>query len=249
VESEDPTRRLDGWPPSHPSPPVPPPREYGSPGVDHDRHWVWAVLGGVVAIAIFAGGGVWLLSGSGEEEPAAAEPTSAAPSEPESAPASPSSTPVAASPPAAPARCWDGAEAPTVAECSLPEGAAGLAWLFPQVAGQQCRPPKPAGAGVVLRLLCSTKLPDGTKVQLGYYQWESVPAADAYYDAQALDRADGSGFHGWSAKIGERTKAAVLYADAPYSRTLVYRTASGGSAELQHIQPRPPDQVRGEPGA
>lgn len=249
MESEEPTRRADAWPPPHPSPPPPPPRAYGSPGNDEDYRWIWAVVGGLVAIALFAGGGVWLLSGSDDEEPAAvvSPTTSAPPSVSESA--APSPVADTSQPPPPQARCWDASSAPTVEACSMPDGPAGLAWVFPQLVGQQCRPPKQGGPGVVVRVLCSSTLPDGTKVQLGYYQWESVAAGDDYYDAQALTRADTPGFHGWTATLGQRTKAAVLYADAPYSRTLVFRTNSAASPELQHLQPRPPDQLRGQPAA
>jgi hypothetical protein len=129
----------------------------------------------------------------------------------------------------------------------MPEGAAGLAWLFPQLPGQQCRPPRQSGAGVVVRVLCSTTLPDGTTVRVGYYQFDSVSAGDAYYDVQGLNRHDDNGFHVWSARLGNRTKKAVLYAEAPYGRTLMFRTDSGDSSQLQHLQPRSPDRVRGEP--
>jgi hypothetical protein len=130
----------------------------------------------------------------------------------------------------------------------MPDGAAGLAWVFPQLVGQQCRPPRQGGdPGVVIRVLCSATLPDGTTVQLGYYQWASVDAGVAYYDAQGLARTDADGFHRWLARLGKRTKKAVLYADAPYSRTLVFRTRAAGSPELQHLQPRPPGRLRGEP--
>ena len=202
-----------------------------------------------MAIALFAGGGVWLLSGPADDEPtAAATPTPSAPAT-EAAPATPSAVAATSDAPV-PARCWDASTAPRVEDCSLPDGAAGLAWVFPQLAGQQCRPPRAGGGpGVVVRVLCSAKLQDGTKVQLGFYQWESVAAGDAYYDAQRLGRADTAGFHGWTTKIGKRTKSAVLYADAPYSRTLVFRTGSEFSPELQHLEPRPPDQLRGEPAA
>jgi hypothetical protein len=101
----------------------------------------------------------------------------------------------------------------------------------------------------VVRVLCSATLRDGTTVKVGYFQWESVQAGDAYYDGQGLNRADANGFHGWTARRGKRIKTAVLYAEAPYSRTLMFRASAAGSDELQHLQPRAPEHVRGEPVA
>jgi hypothetical protein len=210
--------------------------------------WAWIALGGAVAITLFAGGGVWLLSSPTGEAPAEATSRSTAPAaEPGPQSATPSWSADTDEPSPSQARCWDGSQAEALDACSLPEGAAGLAWLFPQLPGQICRPPKQAGHGVVVRVLCSATLSDGSTVKAGYYQWESVAAADDYYDGQPLRRVDSEGFHGWRAVLGRRIKKAVLYADAPYSRTLMYRTSASGTPELQHLQPRAPEHVRGEP--
>lgn len=210
--------------------------------------WAWVALGGAVAITLFAGGGVWLLSSPTNEAPADATSRSTAAAV-EPAPQSVTPSPAAATdePPPSPARCWDGSQAEALEGCTVPEGAAGLAWLFPQLPGQTCRPPKQAGRGVVVRLLCSATLSDGTTVKAGYYQWDSVAAADDYYGGQRLRRVDARGFHGWRARLGQRIKKAVVYADAPYSRTLIYRASASGTTELKHLQPRPPERVRGEP--
>jgi hypothetical protein len=207
--------------------------------------WVWSLLGGAVAITVFAGGGFWLLSSPGDEGPPAVA-TPGTPATPAATSTGEAPAPVAQSSEAA-ARCWDGSAAAAVDDCSLPDGAAGLAWLFPQLPGQSCHAPRPGGHGVVVRLLCAARLSDGTTVRVGYYQWDSVAAADAYYGGQPLRRVDSEGFHGWRATIGLRIKKAVLYADAPYSRTLLYRVSASGSPELKHLQPRSPERVRGEP--
>lgn len=249
MDSEAPSGHGEAWPPPHPSPPLPPPREYGSPGTDEqDLRWLWGAVGGLVAIGLFAGVGVWLLGSSGDDAPAAAaSPSTSAPAPP-AQPEPETPTPVAGSAQPPPqARCWDGSVAPGVESCPMPDGAAGLAWVFPQLAGQRCRPPRQNGPGVVVRVLCSATLADGTKVQLGYYQWASVQDGLDYYDAQGLARTDADGFHDWTTTLGKRTKTAVLYAEAPYSRTLVFRTRSADSPELQHLQPRQPDRLRGEP--
>ena len=120
----------------------------------------------------------------------------------------------------------------------------GIVEVADPLSGQQCRPASTGGEpGVVVRVLCSAVLPDGTTVKLGYYQWDSVDTALAYYDAQGMRRNEVGQFHTWTARLGNRTKKAVLYADAPYSRTLLFRTSAAYSPELQRIGPRPPNKL------
>ena len=53
----------------------------------------------------------------------------------------------------------------------MPTGPAGLAWVFPHLAGQQCGQPT-SRPGVVAPGALLGRLSDGTAVQLGYYQWD-----------------------------------------------------------------------------
>jgi hypothetical protein len=165
---------------------------------------------------------------------------------------SPTPSAAASTPPTAPApapyRCWDGSDAQALKDCSRPTGDQGLHWVFPRMADQRCGKPTKTGPGVVLRILCSARLSDGNRIQLGYYQWDSVRAGIAFYGAQDLARTDGNGFHGWTGGADGTFKSALLYVAAPYSQTVTIPASSLATPEdLQLMQPRPPKQVRGEP--
>jgi hypothetical protein len=142
----------------------------------------------------------------------------------------------------------DGSDAQTLKDCSRPTGEQGLQWVFPHLADRRCGKPTTTGPGVVLRILCSAKLSDGSRIRLGYYQWKSVRAGIAFYAAQHLTRTDSDGFHGWTGGAGRSSKSALLYVAAPYSQTVTVPASAVASPEdLQLIRPRPPKQVRGEP--
>ncbi len=242
-EDEAPRSAVPGWPPPHPSPPLPPPREYGAPGTPLAwRPWLLGLLAAVVVGALVTVGVVVLIpddsaGGHAGRQPATSSSTSA----------SASSTPTAAPAPAA-YRCWDGSDAQTLKDCSRPTGEQGLRWVFPHLADQRCGKATTTGPGVVLRILCSARLADGSRIQLGYYQWDSVRAGVDFYGAQDLTRTDGNGFHGWTGGAGGTLKSALLYVASPYSQTVTLpATAVATPEDLQRMQPRPPKQVRGEP--
>ena len=167
-------------------------------------------------------------------------------SDPVTAPSSATPEPTPSS--SAPAvRCWDGSAAEQLAECSRPEGAAGLAWVFPNLAAQKCGAPTQTGQGVVLRILCVDRLTDGTRVQVGYYQWRSVRAGTAFYDGQGLTRADEGGFLRWTGGSGGTAKSAVLYDSAPFSITATFPAGLDAAVDAEILVLGPPDQLRGEP--
>jgi hypothetical protein len=242
------------WPPPHPSPPLPPPREYGAPGTPPGRQpWLVAVLAAMAVVALV--GGVLVVldlvrdDGPGGDPAAvrSGRPTgSASPSDqPTPAPTTAPTTPVAPA-----VRCWDGSSAERVADCSRPDGAAGLAWVFPNLAGQKCGDPTQTGPGVVLRVLCVDRLADGTRVQVGYYQWQSVRAGIAFYEGQGLARADSGGVLRWtgaSAGPPDIAKTAALYGNAPFSLTVTLPANAAPAADDDRIFAlRPPEQLRGE---
>jgi hypothetical protein len=120
--------------------------------------------------------------------------------------------------------------------------------VFPHLSDQHCGAPTRSGDGVVLRVLCTTKLHDGSRVQVGYYAWESVQDGVAFYEDQGLTASDGAGLRGWTGTSGDTFKSALMYVDAPFSQTVTLpATAAVGAKDLQMLSPRPPDQVRGEP--
>jgi hypothetical protein len=238
----------DPWPPPHPSPPLPPPREYGSPGTPPDRHpWLWFAVGTVTVAALLAYGLVLVaraVGHDGVERSTATEPSPSATATPTPATPATSTTPT----PTPEVRCWDGTGAQRLRDCPEPSGPAGLAWVFPHLSEQKCGRPTDTAPGVVLRILCSARLSDGSRIQLGYYQWESVRAGVDFYEAQGLDRADANGFRSWSGRSGDTLKAALLYADAPFSQSVTFPAgAEAAQADLAILQPRPPRQLRGEP--
>ena len=169
-------------------------------------------------------------------------------SDPVTGPSSPAQASTPTTPAPAPqVRCWDGSVAEQPAQCSRPDGEAGLAWVFPNLAAQKCGAPTQTGAGVVLRILCVARLADGTRVQVGYYQWRSVRAGIAFYDGQGLARADEGGFHRWTGASGQTGKSAVLYAQAPFSVTATFPGAQAAAVDAEILVLRPADQLRGEP--
>ena len=248
MDSQNDAARGDAsWPPPHPSPPLPPPREYGAPGTQPSRHpWLVGLL---VAVAIGAVvGAVFLVRSFGDDGPGSSRgadrPTGSSSPTP-----APTPTPTAA--PAAAVRCWDGSTADQVARCSLPDGAAGLAWVFPRLADQKCGAATQTGPGVVLRILCVDRLADGTRVQVGYYQWKSVRAGIAFYGGQGLDRSDEGELHRWTGSSdgpAGTAKSALLYAHAPFSLTVTLPAAAQGAPDAGALLVvRPPEQLRGEP--
>jgi hypothetical protein len=242
-EDEAPRSAAPGWPPPHPSPPLPPPREYGAPGTPPDwRPWLWGLLAALVVGALVTVGLVVLLpDGDDDGGHAGRQPAT-------STSASPSSSSPPAAPAPAPYRCWDSSDAQSLKDCSRPTGEQGLHWVFPQLADQRCGKPTKTGPGVALRVLCSARLSDGSRVQLGYYQWDSVRAGVTFYGAQDLTRSDGNGFLGWTGDADGTLTSALLYAAAPYSQTVSFPARAKATQEdLQRMQPRPAKQVRGEP--
>jgi hypothetical protein len=244
VESQQNPPGAASWPQPHPSPPLPPPPEYGSPGSSPDRSWIWLVLGGAVVLAVAVVAGLSLLTTDGDDEPSSTVSTAVeAPTTAAAADASGTTTPTTA-----PIRCWDGTGEQALDDCSLPEGSTGLSWLFPHLAEQKCGSPSHSGPGVELRVICIARLSDGSPIRLGYYQWESVRAGIEFYDGQQLERSEDKGFHRWAGGDGDTLKSALLYVEAPYSLTVTLPSdAVASSADLAVLSPRPPGQLRGEP--
>jgi len=241
-DDEAPRPVAPGWPPPHPSPPLPPPREYGAPGTPLAwRPWLRGLLAVLVVGALVTVGLVLLLPGGNDDGGQAGRQPSTSTS------TSASASPTAPAPPA-PYRCWDGSEAQKVKDCSLPAGAPGLAWVFPAMANQNCGPSSSSGRGVVQRVLCVDKLADGNRIRIGYYEWESVDNGLQFYEDQDLVQAKDGGFHRFSGTSGDLVKAAALYRDAPFSFTItVAPDAAATPEEMAALASRPPEQVRGGP--
>ena len=251
-EDEAPRAAAPGWPPPHPSPPLPPPREYGAPGTPLAwRPWLLGLLAVLVAAGLVTVGLVVLLPGDHDDgghaagrQPAASTPTS-------------TSASAASTPPAAPApyRCWDGSEAQKLKDCSPPTGVEGLKWVFPAMAADKCgKASKDAGDGAVLRVLCRHALEDGTRIGVGYFEWSSVRAGKDFYGAQGLAPTKAKGpdgrpvAFGFFGVQGDTVKSANLLVDEPLSSTVTFPVSVTPTAQdVQALAPRPFDQLRGAP--
>ena len=247
-----------GWPPPHPSPPLPPPREYGSPGTAPARRpWlVPAVAAAAVAVVVVL---VLVLVHGSDDPDRATDPGASDSASTASAPATasdPSASETAGSAAAAAYTCWNGDTAASLDECGSPEGRAGLEWVFPSLAGQRCvdRPP-PAGSGNPdLRVLCVDRLPDGTRVQIGYFEWPEVDAGYDYYEGDGLERTDVEGASGevdvwqWFGAGDTAGKAAAMYAAEPLSVSITVADPDRRREVLDTlVAARPVDQLRGVP--
>ena len=240
MDPEEAARAAPGWPPPHPSPPLPPPREYGAPGTAPDWRWLWASLVVVVVGVLVAV--VLVVTAGGRDD--TADP---AVRQPGQTPGTGRASPTESATPA-PYRCWDGVAAQALRDCSRPSGEAGLRWVFPHLADERCSKPTTSRQGVVLRILCSARLSDGSRILLGYYEWVSVRVGADFYDGQRLVRSEGGGLHHWVGGTADTRKAAQLYVGAPFSLTVTLPAdAVASPADLDRLQPRAPAQLRGEP--
>jgi hypothetical protein len=248
-EHEAPRAAAPGWPPPHPSPPLPPPREYGTPGTPLAwRPWLWGALAAVVVGALVTVGLVLLLPDAGDEADhggaAGGQPTTSA-----------SATVASTSPaPAAPYRCWDGSDAQQLKECSHPTGVEGLRWVFPAMADDRCAKASKPGDGAELRVLCVHVLEDGTRAGVGYFEWSSVKAGKRFYGAQGLAPTKAKGPDGRPVSFGffgvedDQVKSASLFADEPLSFTITFPVGITPTAQdVRALSPRPVDQLRGAP--
>ena len=147
--------------------------------------------------------------------------------------------------PAAAYTCWDGAAADVLEDCTTPSGEAGLQWVFPAIAQARCGQAAAAG-GATTRVLCIARL-EGTKVQLGFFEWPAVPQGLAFYDGQGLSRTEATdGVVRWTGP----GKAATMYAAAPFSVTVTYPEDAGLSPDqLAAFEPRPAAELTGVPAS
>ena len=249
MDPEAPRRTAQsGWPQPHPSPPLAPPREYGTPGTPLPwRPWLWGSFAALAAVALVAVGLGVLLPGDDDGGHAGGQPdASTSPSATES---------TSAAPPPAPYQCWDGKEAQQLTDCPPPTGVAGLKWVFPAMAGEKCGKVTKDGAdGSVLRVLCRHVLVDGTRIGVGYFQWRSVEDGQEFYGAQGLapteaEAPDGRPVaYGFFGVQGDTVKSANLFVDEPLSSTVTFpASVSPTAADVQALSPRPYDQLRGAP--
>lgn len=238
------------WPVHHPSPPLPPPRGYGTPGEPPSRTpyvlGVISVLSLLVAVAL-----VFAVFGDDDGPEDASQPASGAGAPTPVGPPKASPTDGGAEDPGdpEPVTCWDGEGAGSVDDCSLPTGLVGLQWVFPSLTNYKCASPSAEpGDGATTRVLCLTRLADGSRAQVGYFEWGTVDQAAAFYASQGLTRTDENGLIRWTGAAGASAKLGVMYDSAPFSVTLIYSAAVVLTPEdLADLYPRPADELKGVP--
>ncbi|PWN01113.1 hypothetical protein DJ010_19875 [Nocardioides silvaticus] len=178
-------------PPTAPPPtqPTPEPPPASPPPVERDRSRpmrpsIVLLVAAAVVAALIGAGGVMLLLGGDDDEPTEAKErsragagtaTDDAPTSP--ANTEPSNTGATKEPPQF--RCWNG-DGPVnrLADCPLPSGPDGMAWVFPSVLDDGCS--VRAGAARATEADC-IELVEGSEVRFHYSEWRSRAALEAYY--------------------------------------------------------------------
>jgi hypothetical protein len=190
------------------------------------------LLLGATAVAGYA-----LLGDDAAEVTANDRPAVAAGTEDDSPTAEPTPTdaPTTTEPPAstapttapASARCWDGSRETRLRDCRPPTGQRGLRWVFPQLDRTTCSGSHRSATRPQI-WSCTGYLADGTAIALNYSQWYRVAPGVAHYDRDSYDKEtlDNGLVRWWIISRTGDYKAALMYADAPWSVT-VYAPTEG----------------------
>ena len=207
----------------------------------------------VVLLLVGGGVGAWALTRDDDSsQPAAAPPVTDPPagdlpSEGTSTDVVPS--PSAVAPAVPPVTCWDGSTTERVANCSVPQGRAGLRYVFPGMRGQEC---SRLGASPTIDrtalVQCVAYLDDGTAIKINYSQWGSVASANDHYSGK-LDSARGPrGLQRWIGQVRGQYNGAQVYRDEPFSTSTYAPTEAALLEALGSVaQGRQPESIRGRP--
>jgi hypothetical protein len=221
------------------------------------------VMVGVVAAALVAialGGYAIASGGSDPDEPSASREPSTGPAETAAAPdPTPTAGVVGGTQTASAFTCWDGAEVGSSDQCKPPHGTRAIYWIFPGMAGQNCRPRTadntPGRAELVECYL------DDRRVRIHLSLWDRADAAISHYTIQeALGQpqvtTDANGIptlYGWNGAAqdpGYPYKGVLLWPTHAYSAAVyVANNAELASvlADPTLLKPVPDDQYLGTP--
>lgn len=187
-------------PPAYPTPPAYAPQPANQPVYQQPpatapprrpvRPSVVLLAGAAVVAALIGAGGVVLLLGGDDDPTEAREPsrTVDAAATADADPSPPTSTEpgtaVTSEPPEF--RCWNG-DGPVerLADCSLPTGPDGLAWVFPSVLHDGCS--VRTGAARATEADCIEDI-EGADVRFHYSEWRSRAALEDYYGRNEIER-------------------------------------------------------------
>ena len=133
-------------------------------------------------------------------------------------------------------------------ECSYPSGVAGLEWMFKEPRG--CAQESGNAARLTV-LVCTLSTPNGNAT-LRYIHWSSVRTAKSAfrdeYDGRPATWRDWG--HKWTAESPRRRvveRRVHLYADGPYSVTVLGESNRAFTSGLDAVRYRKPDNIRGKP--
>ena len=254
-------------PPPPPSPLLPPPLSalappltgppppLGGPPRPARRSGRVVLVLAVVLLLVGGGVGAWALTRDDDSsQPAAAPPVTDPPADGGDLPSEGTSTDVVPSPSAVapavpPVTCWDGSTTERVANCSVPQGRAGLRYVFPGMRGQEC---SRLGASPTIDrtalVQCVAYLDDGTAIKINYSQWGSVASANDHYSGK-LDSARGPrGLQRWIGQVRGQYNGAQVYRDEPFSTSTYAPTEAALLEALGSVaQGRQPESIRGRP--
>lgn len=220
----------------------------------HARNAVMVGLVLVSLAAIVLGGlAIARLGSEDADQPAdtAAEPTAEA--APPSAEVPPAPAPVPA--PAATFTCWNGTAVPAADQCPAPSGDRGIDWVFPGVAGENCRPKRQDATPGRSKLVECRFRGDDAVVLLSF--WKRTPKATGYFTTRLglgdpdVKPASIGEVLTWQARVPEsyRFRAARLFTSYGYSWQIKARDAELRDRLVASnvLVPRPGEEYFGTP--
>jgi hypothetical protein len=156
------------------------------------------------------------------------------------------------------ATCWDGRKARRLSLCGLPQGVAGLRYVFPSLAvegdGRCHRSAQPSiGYDTVLSWTCFDHA-DGQPVTITYDQVSNLRQAKHWFETAYVNgsRHNLPGPHGgrvvWFDGDSQPAKATGMYNQFPYAVSVWAPTRQAAKAAWAHIvQLRPSRTIKGSP--
>jgi hypothetical protein len=219
------------------------------------------VMLGVVALALIAialGGYAIVTAGSDTDNPAPSTGTPKAPSEPATTP-DPTATAgvVGGTPTPSTFTCWDGVVVGTADQCKLPHGTRGVDWVFPGMAGQNCRPRKAdstPGRAELMECFLNDR-----RVKIHLSLWDSAAAGIAHFQeslGQPQTSTDATGvpiLYAWNGVAQDAAhpfQGVYLWSTHGYSAAVYAASNAELASVLQHptlLKPVPDDRYFGTP--
>ncbi len=128
-----------------------------------------------------------------------------------------------------PVTCWDRSKSPSVEQCPLPFGKAGLRWVFPSFKPKQqrCRDVTSRGEAAPTRWRCRIRV-QGKPVQITYRELAAVKAGRILYDKRfgrgsrrsIPSRSKGPFRIQWKGSGKRGAELATIYRNYPYAVTI-----------------------------